>query len=671
MARFGVWVVAYGVALWLVDRFTGGVPGSLWVLFWLTFLVALGYYLGRLMGYVRGRVLWRLRRRLIVAYVFIAVVPIVLIIVLVLIKDFLNSGQFAAFLVTLKLRERAGQLQQISRVVGHEVRQTKAKSPEALADLMQGFFQRELGEHAKSYPGLEITLRAGSSVRAFRLDGSGSVRPLVLPRWLTQEEFAGSVVDDGQVALRSIDRTPTPVGEFVVMINQPLTPELLDLVGEGIGPVRVLLPPSLRAAMPTGTAAARQSEFAPEAPLSSKSVALPPAVSRADFTVVGASSLDPVVWGGETPKRLAEPILVVVTSRVATLNRQLIATLGSFSRVYVTLFFIVAGIFLLIEAVALFIGIRLTRSITSTVDNLYDATERVKAGDFSYRIKIPARDQLTALGEAFDGMTASVERLLRESQEKLRLESELEIARQVQRQLFPQTTPKVPGLELFGMCNPARMVSGDYYDFIQIDQDRVGLVLGDIAGKGISAALLMASIQSSLRAQFFNGHIAAGLASAEPMRTAEVVRRLNRQLYESTSTEKYATFFYGIYDARTRELTYTNAGHLPPVVFHRDQMERLSQGGTVVGLFSPMEYEQAVVRLEPGDLLFAFTDGLTEPENIYGEEFGEERLLAAARRALHGPLQSLADEIYGSVADWTGAPELQDDMTLLVARATE
>jgi len=670
MARFGVWVVAYGAALWLVDRFTGGVPGSLWVLFWLTFLVALGYYLGRLVGYVRGRVLWRLRRRLIVAYVFIAVVPIVLIIILVLIKDFLNSGQFAAFLVTLKLRERAGQLQQISRVVGHEMRQTRAKSPEALVDGMQGFFQRELGEHAKSYPGLEITLRAGSSVRAFRLDGSGGARPLALPQWLTQEEFAGSVVDDGQVALRSVDRTPTPVGEVVVMINQPLTPDLLDLVGEGIGPVSVRLPPSLRAANPTGAAGAPPREFAPEPPLGSKSVELPPAVSRADFTVVGASSLDPVVWGGETQQHLAEPILVVVTSRVATLNRQLISTLGSFSRVYVTLFFIVAGIFLLIEAVALFIGIRLTRSITSTVDNLYDATERVKAGDFSYRIKIPARDQLTALGEAFDGMTASVERLLRESQEKLRLESELEIAREVQRQLFPQKTPKVPGLELFGMCNPARMVSGDYYDFIQIDQDRVGLVLGDISGKGISAALLMAAIQSCLRAQFFNGHVATGLASAAPLRTDEVVRRLNLQLYESTSTEKYATFFYGIYDARTRELTYTNAGHLPPVVFRRDQMERLGRGGTVVGLFSPTEYEQAVVRLEPGDLFFAFTDGLTEPENIYGEEFGEERLLAAAQRALHGPLQSLADEIYGSVADWTGGPELQDDMTLLVARAT-
>lgn len=670
MARFGVWVVAYGVALWLVERFTGGVPGSLRVVFWLTFLISLGYYLGRLFGYVRGRVLWRLRRRLIVAYVFIAVVPIVLIIILVLIKDFLNSGQFAAFLVTLKLREGAGQIQQISRVVGHEVRQTKAKSPEALLDVMQGFFQRELGEHAKSYPGLEITLRVGASVRAFRLDGRDGARPLVLPPWLTQEEFAGSVVDDGQVALRSVDRTPTPVGEVVLIINQPLTPELLDLVGEGIGPVRVLLPPSLRAAGAAGAAGAPHSAFAPEAPLGSKSVGLPPAMNRADFTVVGASSLDPVVWGGETQQRLSEPVLVVVTSRVATLNRQLIATLGSFSRVYVTVFFIVAGVFLLIEAAALFIGIRLTRSITSTVDNLYDATERIKAGDFSYRIRIPARDQLTALGEAFDGMTASVERLLRESQEKLRLESELEIAREVQRQLFPQTIPQVPGLELFGACNPARMVSGDYYDFIQIDQDRVALVLGDIAGKGISAALLMAAIQSSLRAQFFNGHAGAGLVPAAPPATAEAVRRLNQQLYESTSTEKYATFFYGIYDARTRELTYTNAGHLPPVLFRRDQMERLRQGGTVVGMFSPMEYEQAVVRLDPGDLFFAFTDGLTEPENIYGEEFGEERLLAVVRRALHGPLHSLADEIYGSVADWTGVPELQDDMTLLVARAT-
>jgi sigma-B regulation protein RsbU (phosphoserine phosphatase) len=141
------------------------------------------------------------------------------------------------------------------------------------------------------------------------------------------------------------------------------------------------------------------------------------------------------------------------------------------------------------------------------------------------------------------------------------------------------------------------------------------------------------------------------------------------QIYESTPREKYVTFFFAYYDAATRKLTYTNAGHLPPVLFRHGRIERLKVGGTVVGLFSPLTYEQADIQLEPGDLLLAFTDGITEPENTYGEEFGEARVLEVARRALNSPPDVLAEEIYRSVSDWTGSPELQDDMTLLVAKA--
>ncbi|MBI1941215.1 MAG: SpoIIE family protein phosphatase, partial [Acidobacteria bacterium] len=318
---------------------------------------------------------------------------------------------------------------------------------------------------------------------------------------------------------------------------------------------------------------------------------------------------------------------------------------------------------------ALIVGVRMTRSITRTVDNLYDATERVKAGDLAHRINLPARDQLSALGEAFDSMTASVEGLIRESEEKSRLQSELEIAKEVQTQLFPRVAPRVAGLEVYGVCRPARVVSGDYYDFLELGENRLGLVLGDVAGKGISAALLMAAIQSSLRAQTSNGLLPGRDRTLKCYSTAEIVGRLNRQLYESTSIEKYATFFCSIYDGNTRRLTYTNAGHLPPVVFRSGGRERLKKGGTVVGLFSPVNYDEGEILLEPGDLLLAFSDGITEPENAYGEEFGEERLLRVAERALGVSPQFLVEEIYRSVSDWTGGPELQDDMTLLVAKA--
>ena len=140
---------------------------------------------------------------------------------------------------------------------------------------------------------------------------------------------------------------------------------------------------------------------------------------------------------------------------------------------------------------------------------------------------------------------------------------------------------------------------------------------------------------------------------------------------KATPREKYVTFFLGVYDAATCTLTYTNAGHLPPVLLRRGTVERLTVGGTVVGLFSPVTYEQAEIQIQPGDLLLAFTDGITEPENIYGEEFGEDRMLEVVRRALKASPQVLVEEVYRSVSDWTGSPELQDDMTLIVAKAFE
>jgi sigma-B regulation protein RsbU (phosphoserine phosphatase) len=722
MARFTVWVLAYGVGLGLEDRLTrssGGAPGVLWFLFWVAALASAVYYLVRLLGFVRERVLWRLRRRLIVAYVFIAFVPILLILLLVGIGAFIVNGQLAAFLVASKLRQRSDELLQLNRAVSHgalPVRQAAYAGPDALLDQVQTLYVTGLARHAASYPGLEITLQVGpapalaahgagpaegsamsrarsglrpaggSKFRAFHLDGRPAHNPLTAPAWFKREEFAGIVMDRPSaegLALRAVSRGTTPLGDLVVILSQPFTPELLDLVGQEIGPVGVVItrpeepgaPPSsgLRVDTPKGA-------YVQSAIINSKSVQVPEPLNRFDFTVFGASSLDPVLWSSEKEEKAPAPVFVYVTSRILTLNTALLAALGDYSRIPVILFKVLVVVFLLLEGVALIIGVRLTRSITVTVDKLHDATERVKGGDFAYRMGMPPRDQLSALGGAFDSMTASVERLLSESQEKSRLESELEIARQVQTQLFPRVAPEVPGLKLYGVCKAARTVSGDYYDFLKLGEDRIALVLGDVSGKGISAALLMAAIQSALRAQFYDGYALPVNGRAGPSRqptgekalsTAAVVERLNRQLYENTPEEKYVTFFFAQYEARARRLTYTNAGHLPPVLFRKDRVERLKTGGTVVGLFWPLTYEQAEIQLEPGDLLLAFTDGITEPENTYGEEFGEDRVLEVARRARHSSPELLVEEIYRSVNDWTGTPELQDDMTLLVAKAVE
>lgn len=724
MARFTVWVLLYGAALELEDRLTrssGGAPFLLWFVFWVVALVCGTYYLARLVRFVRQRVLWRLRRRLIVAYAFIAFVPILLILLLVALGAFIVNGQFAAFLAASKLRQHSDELLQLSRSMSQgalQARQPASGGADAVLDQLRQLYLTGLARHAASFPGLVVSLQVGSKARAFHLDGSRAEGPVKFPAWLQGEEFGGIVLDGGHLALRAVNRRPTPLGDLVVILSQPFTPELLDLVGEGIGPVVVVVTrPEQGGARPSSglTISTPAGNYVQSAIINSKSVQVPEPINRFDFTVFGASSLDPVQWSSERGEKPPEPAFVYVTSRILSLNTTLIGTLGDYSRIPVILFKVVAVVFLLLEGVALIIGVRMTRSITEAVDNLYDATERVKAGDFSYRMGMPPGDQLRALGGAFDSMTASVERLLRESQEKSRLEGELEIARQVQRQLFPAAAPEVAGLKLFGVCKAARSVSGDYYDFLKLGEDRVGLVLGDVSGKGISAALLMAAIQSALRAQFYDG-LALSPASRPPtslsptfaqdgeastplslpegsrseqsgtvpspegaveaagkqmLSTAAVVERLNRQLYENTPEEKYVTFFFAQYDARTRRLVYTNAGHLPPVLFRKDRIERLKTGGTVVGLFWPLTYEQAEIQLEPGDLLLAFTDGITEPENTYGEEFGEDRVLEVARRARYGSPELLVEEIYRSVNDWTGSPELQDDMTLLVAKAIE
>ncbi len=677
MTRFGIWTLAYGIALEITSRFSHGVPGLLWLLFWGSAIASGAYGISRLIRLFKDRVLWRLSRRLAVTYVFIAVIPVVLILALVALAVTMINGQLAAYLVSLKLREQVEELRQVNRVIAHEAHMTEVRTPKQLLARLRQLFSAELEQHAAAYPGLEITVHLGPLSRAYLLDGTPLPQPAAVPLWFKQEEFAGMVYQDGRLFLRSMDHGPTPVGDLTVILTQPFTPQLLDLVGAGIGPVGVLVPQPAGSRVERSATLRSSSQIQisagqplPTETITSNTVPLPASAGFFDLKVLGASALDPIVWRGAARQPLQTPVFVYVRSRLAALNRRLLGTLGVYSRVYVTVFIVIAVALLIIEMVSVVMGLRLTRSITGTVNRLYDATERVKAGDFSYRIGVPARDQLGALGEAFDTMTASVERLLRENQEKTRLQNELEIARHVQEQLFPHAIPEVPGLELYGTCIPARGVSGDYYDFLRVGGNHMVIVLADVSGKGISAALLMAAIQSAIRAQLYTAVSGDGQAEGALLATAEVVRRLNRQFYETTPAEKYATFFYAVYDAASRRLTYTNAGHPAPMLFHGKKVERLDVGGTAIGLFAESGFEQGEIRLDADDLLLAFTDGITEPENSFEEEFGERRLAETVLRAGAESPEGLARQIYQSVNDWTGSPELQDDMTLIIAHTT-
>ena len=242
---------------------------------------------------------------------------------------------------------------------------------------------------------------------------------------------------------------------------------------------------------------------------------------------------------------------------------------------------------------------------------------------------------------------------------------ELERAREVQERLFPQACPPVAGLDYAGACRPALGVGGDYYDFIRLSGTEVGIAIGDVSGKGIPAALLMATLRAYLHGQ--------RLCSMTDL--ADVMVNLNRLVYESSAANRYATFFYGRYDAPMRRLEYVNAGHNPPLIFRtrrdRHDILRLETGGPVIGLMPDCSYRQGGVTLEEGDVLVLFTDGITEAMNAEGEEWGEERLtqVIGANRALRA--RDLIDRITRTSDEFAGGAAQYDDMTLIIARVIQ
>lgn len=239
-----------------------------------------------------------------------------------------------------------------------------------------------------------------------------------------------------------------------------------------------------------------------------------------------------------------------------------------------------------------------------------------------------------------------------------RAAQEREIARQVQARLFPQVLPPIQTLEYLGVCSQARDVGGDYYDFLDLGRERLGLVIGDISGKGMAAALLMANLQANLRSQ-------CAIALEEPQR---FLRSVNQLFYENTSESSYTTLFFAEYDGQAQRLRYTNCGHLSALLLRSDgTLERLASTCTVLGLFKDWDCAIGECRLSPGDTLALYTDGMTESFNHAGEEFGEVRLIEALRRHREQPLPALLASMLEEVRGFS-PQEQHDDLTLIVAR---
>lgn len=618
----------------------------------------------------RRYLLWRLRNKLIITYLLVGLAPVLLFAALFALAAYVAAGQFAIHLATTRVDADVAALQVDSVAFAQR-----------LPSIVPRIESRGDPDVQDSHPVVETTQawQAAAFVDGkplFLRGAMGHARsPLWPPQWFGQgksNEFHGVVLEDRSLYLAAMTRQKLADGRTLITIGSvPVNDTLMERVAHNLGSVRLA---------PDGAEYTKQGVQGQDiAPKEVKGVAnivggkSPQAASFADIAVHFFSSIPVHMW--ESNREINVPI--VVASRPSLLYRELFgaALTGGITSLLRGLFIAVCVFCGLIEAFALTMALRLNHTITQSVEDLYKATQHIDSGDFRHRIQVTRNDQLAELCSSFNNMSTSLSRLLVEQKEKERLQNELSIAQEVQANLFPQAEFRLRTLDLHGVCRPARSVSGDYYDFLLFqgesdDATGASIALGDISGKGISAALLMATLHSAVRAYRFGGEeLQRGVdGNALFHSPGQILSLLNRHLYRSTQPEKYATLFLAHYEEATRKFIYSNAGHLPPILMCADgSMRRLDQGGTVVGLMDGMHYDDEALTLEKGDLFIAFSDGVTEPENDFGE-FGEERLVEVVRQYRDEPLEDISARVMEALDAWIGAEEQPDDITLVLAR---
>jgi len=611
-------------------------------------LLAVLYLLYRLLAWGRSRLLWSLRNRLIVAGLFIALVPVLLLVLLAVRSASILYSQLASYLLYEDVQRRKDMLADIAEHIaaahGTLPRSvSEAESERILASQSHSVHDREL-------PGLTIEFSDDPALLGNVAKG--------------KQSFAGLLQQDKKpfLSIVGIRAMQEPRGVRVVTLRVPFDEGLLASIAPDLGAIQFNLMQRYKGGPRQGVLyTTNEVQYETTHRIVALNRFLQPAMLWIDSPVDVVSRLDCTYVGPDGIVDPVHPVLAVFNARPSQLSSRMFSSLGELRNTYLIAFVLIVIAFFVIWAAALVTGLALTRQITKAIDELYRATQYVQAGDLSHRVRIERRDQLGVLGESFNLMTGSISGLIEEQKQRQRLENEISIAREVQDQLFPRSLPKVPGVEIEAICKAARAVSGDYYDFIQLSPTHLAIAIADISGKGISAALLMASLQAALRSQVL-------VDGSEHMSTAELVSRLNKHLVRNTGDDRFATFFIAVYDSATRNLRYTNAGHLPSFLICKDSALHLDKGGMVLGVLEDYSYEEGSVVVAPDSLLVGYSDGLVEPENVYGEEFGIRRLQQAAVHVQGANPHVVAESLMTAAEEWAGTPEQADDMTVIVAR---
>ncbi len=622
-------------------------------------VIPLSYFAIKGAHWITEHLLWRLRRRLIVTYLLIGALPILLLLSLIVIAGYVVVLQASESLVS---RHLDGYLEQ-SRTVSISLVRDLAEWD--IDRLSRDQLRRRLQERADALslviPDLTLSLSNldadGLAIDVRRSSPEGAdaqqqtaIEGKPLPEWIRNEdEFHGLVIEEfptGERVIRARHLVKLKK-RFTLQLHYPIGANLCEHLRHSTD--LEVLPGQARTYVVN----------APDGPnLGNEEASSFPSGS---FPIYKSARR----WSsGETVE--SEVLLIDVSFLYPSRIWQRVQQFKSDNALGKIVFYTIVGLAALSLCIALLAvgsAVYLTSSITGAVHQLYAGTKRVEAGDFDHEICNTGRDQLGALAVSFNQMTRSIRELLRVSAEKQRLDQEMRIAAQVQFRLFPRSVPETAKLDFSpGVCIPARSVSGDYYDYINVAPGRVGIVVADVCGKGVSAALMMANLQANLRGQV--GHV-------EVRRVERILQRVNQQLADSLIEASYITLFYAEFDEQDDTLRYTNAGHNPPLLLRRSrpaEIEKLERGGTVLGLFRDVVFEGGELKVESGDLLVAFTDGLIEARNPGNEEYGEERLISLITRHRNLSAAELEKNILRSVKEWTSDAEQEDDLTLVVVK---
>ncbi|MCY3553922.1 MAG: SpoIIE family protein phosphatase [Gemmatimonadetes bacterium] len=607
------------------------------------------YYTWKVFSWLRDHLLWKVRNRIIVVFLFAGIAPLCIATSISILVGWLWIGTLGTNLVTRHIEETVDRLDHIPVDMQLALLRTASEDRPPYAGIVD--------EILRDNPDL-----TGLSISVFE-DGRPVLASLPFdtpephPDWLLREDhFADVVYDSLSDGLSALSFRAGTTIEFrgrnlYVLSYKPLGEEYRTKIWEDLG---------TQVAFRSGPGDFEDVTVYESAPSEVERSRLP---LWGELHVPWAASFAVRSWnsGAQTMAILGldlDPAHIFE----ATVTGDML--LSGFPPLFVVVI-VLCSVFVCFELISFMIGLLISRRITTAVHGLYEGTEAIRAGRTDFRVEEKARDQLGELGRSFNTMAHSIEMLMNEEREKERIETELSMAREVQARFIPNMPPQRGPLELAGAWIPARTVSGDYYDFIE-HRDRVlDIVVGDISGKGISAALMMAGLQASLRSQALDPAL-----EGSPDRLSRLMSRLNVYLCHSTAPERFATVFICSYHMETARLNYCCAGHNPPLLLRNgsDDVSLLESGGYPIGLFPEAEYEDSSVIVDPGDLFAVYTDGITDALNREDEDFGEARLRGVLSRNRDRSSEEILERILASVRDFSLGVEQFDDQTAVIGR---